>query len=66
MDDKRTKRTRRAAGKRAPPQRGRLARGGSSIALVRNRKNPTAESSEPFATFSEWSSEADEKAYAKL
>jgi len=29
-------------------------------------KAPRGESDDPFATFTEWSSEADEKAYAKL
>jgi len=29
-------------------------------------KAPVSEADDPFATFSEWSSEADEKAYANL
>jgi len=29
-------------------------------------KAPSGETDDPFVTFSEWSSEADEKAYAKL
>ena len=29
-------------------------------------KAPRGETDDPFATFTEWSSEADEKAYAKL
>jgi AbrB family looped-hinge helix DNA binding protein len=29
-------------------------------------KAPRSEADDPFATFTEWSSEADEKAYAKL
>jgi antitoxin PrlF len=29
-------------------------------------KAPASESDDPFATFSEWSGEADEKAYAEL
>ncbi len=66
MDDKRTKKPKRPADNRARPQRGQWARGAKTTILASNRKNPDAESSGPFTVFQEWSSEADEKAYAKL
>jgi hypothetical protein len=66
MDDKRTKKPKRSADNRARPQRGQWARGAKTTTVVRDRKNPAAESSGPFTVFQEWSSEADERAYGKL